>query len=291
MAIYLHRGAPRAFKGLNDQALRAGLAKAIPIGGGGFSIVVGGEILPGQQVAVKLQKDIDSGYFIEREGRRTSNLEPHPNILEHYSHGNIDGLAFIALELTNGQTVKDEIASSGRLYFRRTLNIIEKTLRGLAHVHAMGMVHRDITPSSIFINQGEVKLADFSLICEIGKLIKIEEEEEDLVVGTARYIPPSILIKKPPTIKNDLYSLGLVAYEMLTGRSIVGEILDYFEFEHNCVNLHDCHSHVSDWVQSRNNLSPLEKEFILKLTSDFNSAEEALRYILEINFFGLMNTL
>ena len=146
----------------------------------------------------------------------------HPNIVATYDTGEDDGIAYIVMELVEGATLRHAIDLHGALPPARSADIGAQVADALAAAHARGLVHRDIKPSNVLVQlDGRVKVTDFG----IAKVT--DAPHEDLtragnVMGTARYLAPEQLEGTAVDERADVYSLGLVMYEMLTGQSPFG---------------------------------------------------------------------
>ncbi len=146
----------------------------------------------------------------------------HPNIVATYDTGEDDGVAYIVMELVDGATLRQAIDLHGALPPARAADIAAQVADALAAAHARGLVHRDIKPSNVLIQlDGRAKVTDFG----IAKVA--DQPTEDLtrtgnVMGTARYLSPEQLEGQPVDERADIYSLGLVLYEMLTARPPFG---------------------------------------------------------------------
>jgi len=146
----------------------------------------------------------------------------HPNIVATYDTGEDDGIAYIVMELVEGATLRQAIDLHGPLPPARAADIGAQVADALAAAHARGLVHRDVKPSNVLVQlDGRVKVTDFG----IAKVT--DAPVEDLtragnVMGTARYLAPEQLEGGPVDERSDVYSLGLVMYELLTGRGPFG---------------------------------------------------------------------
>ena len=172
-----------------------------------------------RQVAIKVLADrhSDDPHFIERfqrEARAAARLN-HPNIVQVYDQS-LGGMSFIVQEYVEGETLKDLIRREAPLDARRAISIALQMLAALRIAHQQGVIHRDVKPQNILMQpDGKVKVADFGIASAGGDS---EMTEAGSIVGTAQYLAPEQargLAVGPPA---DLYSVGVVLYEMLCGR-------------------------------------------------------------------------
>jgi serine/threonine protein kinase len=196
------------------------------VGGGGM-----GEIYRarderlGRDVALKivadhLRDDDDELLRFEREAR-TLALLSHPNILGIYDFGEAQGVRFAVTELLVGETL-DERLRRGPLPWRTATAIAAALAHGLAAAHARGIVHRDLKPANVFLlADGGVKILDFGLARlthgDLGTGIKLPKE--GAFVGTKVYMSPEQVSGEPADARSDIFALGCVLYEMLSGRT------------------------------------------------------------------------
>lgn len=146
----------------------------------------------------------------------------HPNIVATYDTGEDDGVAYIVMELVEGATLRQAIDLHGALPPARAADIASQVADALAAAHARGLVHRDVKPSNVLVQlDGRVKVTDFG-IAKAADQSADELTRAGSVMGTARYLAPEQLEGLPVDERADVYSLGLVLYEMLTGRSPFG---------------------------------------------------------------------
>src|SRR5438105_10549630 len=170
-------------------------------------------------VALKALPDFfaDDPLYRERfqqEARSVARLK-HPNILEIFDFGYDEGVAYLVLELVEGGTLADRIGRPMDL--REAVRILEQVAGALDHAHRQGILHRDIKPSNILIHtDGTPVLADFGLAKMAGSLRRLTSS--GTVMGTPEYMSPEQAADDPTGPASDLYSLAVVAYEMLTGR-------------------------------------------------------------------------
>lgn len=179
----------------------------------------------GRRVAVKVLKQEFSSdpEFLERfraEARTVAMLN-HPGIAAVHDYGetDMDGegrTAYLVMELINGEPLNSVIKRTGRLSLRHALDMLEQTGRALQVAHTAGLVHRDVKPGNILITpNGQVKLTDFG----IAKAVDAAPvTQTGMVMGTAQYIAPEQALGEDATAASDVYSLGVVGYEAVSGR-------------------------------------------------------------------------
>ena len=146
----------------------------------------------------------------------------HPNIVATYDTGEDDGIAYIVMELVEGATLRQAIDLHGALPPARAADIAAQVADALSAAHARGLVHRDVKPSNVLVQlDGRVKVTDFG-IAKAADQAHEELTRAGNVMGTARYLAPEQLEGHAVDERADVYSLGLVLYEMLTGHSPFG---------------------------------------------------------------------
>ncbi len=150
----------------------------------------------------------------EREARASANLR-HENIVKIIDYGKEEEVYFIAMEYVEGKSLKELINTFKFIPQDIALTIVIDIARGLAHAHEKGVVHRDVKPANVLIgNNGTVKIADFGL-AQTQELISITITGS--IVGTPAYMSPEQAVGKKVDCRSDIFSLGVVIYEMLTG--------------------------------------------------------------------------
>jgi eukaryotic-like serine/threonine-protein kinase len=150
-----------------------------------------------------------------REARMAAGLS-HPNVVGVYDVGEEDGVPYIVMEYVDGETLAELMASGAPMDPDRAVDLLLQICAGLEHAHAAGLVHRDIKPQNLLVRRdGVAKIADFG----IAKTLQATQlTEAGTVLGTATYLAPEQAAGQRVTAAADIYSLGAVAYELLTGR-------------------------------------------------------------------------
>ncbi len=139
----------------------------------------------------------------------------HPNIVSVYDVSHSDGVEYIVMELIEGVTLMQYMKKKGALGWKEALHFAVQISKALEHAHEKGIVHRDIKPQNIMIlKDGTIKVADFG----IAALESAQEKKSDQTVGSVHYIAPEQARGEQPDPRGDIYSLGVVMYEMLTGK-------------------------------------------------------------------------
>jgi serine/threonine protein kinase/beta-lactam-binding protein with PASTA domain len=173
----------------------------------------------GRKVALKVMAEryAEDGEFVERfrrEAQAAARLN-HPNIIAVYDRGEADGRPYIAMEYLQGRTLKQVIQKEGQLPPERAIAIAMQVLAGLRYAHEHGVVHRDVKPHNVLVgDDGRIKVTDFG-IAHAGDP---QMTEVGSIVGTAQYLSPEQARGRTVGPQTDIYSLGVVLYEMLAGR-------------------------------------------------------------------------
>jgi serine/threonine protein kinase len=198
---------------------RYDMGRGLGSGGMGEVFLARDRVL-GRDVALKVLRRQYAGdsEFAERflrEARSAASLS-HPNIVQVYDRGETeDGASYIAMEYVPGGTLKEKISREGPLAAREAAALGAQVAEALGAAHERGMVHRDIKPQNVLLTEkGDAKVADFG-IARAGSSVTISKTGS--VMGTAGYMSPEQALGEPATPKSDLYSLGVVLYEALTG--------------------------------------------------------------------------
>lgn len=190
------------------------------IGTGGMADVYKAtDIVDNKLVAVKiLKKEFAENEEFLRRFRNESKaiaLLSHPNIVKVYDVSFSDKLQFIVMEYIDGITLKEYIENEEVLTWKDSVHFIIQILRALQHAHDRGIVHRDIKPQNIMLfTDGTIKVMDFG----IAKFAREDERTTDQAIGTVHYISPEQARGDDTDEKSDIYSVGVMLYEMLTGK-------------------------------------------------------------------------
>jgi serine/threonine-protein kinase len=197
------------------------------IAGGGFGATIyrATDITNGRAVALKVlhagligQDDLVARF--RREAAVLGHLH-NPHTVSAYDAGETaDGTLFIAMELLEGESLHDRYRAAGRLPWRRVLDIARQVCASLSEAHAHGIIHRDLKPTNIYLERGDVvKVLDFG----VAKILSDSDLHDDVLtrsgqmVGTFDYMAPEQMIGSACTPQTDLYTLGLVIYELIAG--------------------------------------------------------------------------
>ena len=191
------------------------------IGEGGMADVYKAvDVVDGKEVAVKILKKefAESEEFLRRfrnESKAIAVLS-HPNIVKIYDVGFSEKIQFIVMEYIDGITLKEYMESERVLNWKDSVHFVTQILRALQHAHERGIVHRDIKPQNIMMfTDGTIKVMDFG----IAKFAREEgRTATDQAIGTVHYISPEQARGDVTDAKSDLYSVGVMLYEMLTGQ-------------------------------------------------------------------------
>ena len=187
--------------------------------GGMANVYLAHDTILDRNVAVKvLRGDLaNDEKFVrrfQREALSASSLS-HPNIVEMYDVGEDDGQYYIVMEYVDGKTLKQVLKSRGHLSITEVVDIMLQLTDGMAHAHDAYIIHRDIKPQNIMIlANGMIKITDFGVATALNST---QLTQTNSVMGTVHYLPPEQAQGKGSTIKSDIYSMGIMMYELLTG--------------------------------------------------------------------------
>lgn len=161
------------------------------------------------------EKDEYEGRFYQ-EAKAAGRLS-HPNIVTIYDVGKSGDVAYIAMEFLEGRELRDIMNDGGLLPVDQVLDIVAQVAQGLAYAHEHGIVHRDVKPSNIMvIRDGHVKITDFGIARMASSAVRTQT---GMVLGSPKYMSPEQVMGKNIDQRSDIFSLGVMLYEMLTGQS------------------------------------------------------------------------
>ena len=190
------------------------------IGEGGMAnVYLAQDTILDRKVAVKvLRGDLSNDdKFIrrfEREALSVSNLS-HPNIVEVYDVGVEEGNHYIVMEYIDGKTLKQLLKKRESLTLTEVVDIMTQLTDGIAHAHDSYIIHRDIKPQNIMIeDDGRIKITDFGIAMALNAT---QLTQTNSVLGSVHYLPPEQASGKSATIKSDIYAMGILMYELITG--------------------------------------------------------------------------
>ena len=227
-------------------------------------------------VAVKIMREEMAS---DEEFRRRFCAESHavamlsnPNIVAVYDVSHSDAMEYIVMELVEGITLKQYMDKKGVLPWREMLHFSKQIARALGHAHERGIIHRDIKPQNIMLlRDGTIKVADFGIAALENEI----EENDGQAIGSIHYIAPEQARGESPDARSDLYSLGVVMYEMLTGqRPYTGDTLGEIAVKHMNAEAVPPHKIVEDIPAELERITL--KAMNAKITERYQSAAELL---------------
>ena len=191
------------------------------VGGGGMAnVYLAEDMILEREVAIKiLRMDFSTDdEFIKRfnrEAQSATSLD-HPNIVSIYDVGEEDNIYFIVMEYVKGLTLKQYIQQNSAIPVEKAIHIMEQIISAISHAHHHGIIHRDIKPQNILIDeQGTVKITDFGIATALSAT---SITQTNAVLGSVHYLSPEQARGGMANKKSDIYSLGIVMFELLTGR-------------------------------------------------------------------------
>ena len=199
--------------------------------GGMGAVYVARDRALGRQAAVKFvgqgsECEPDTARRFLEEARITASLQ-HPNVVTIFDYGELEGRLYYAMELLAGSDLAVLMRSKKPFAIEQVRNCLDQICAGLHAAHAVGIVHRDLKPGNIFVLEGEplrIKLMDFG----VAKILAIDEDQtcRGQIIGTPRYMSPEQASGQVDRIspRSDIYSLGIIVYEMLTGARIFEDV-------------------------------------------------------------------
>src|SRR6266581_4659499 len=186
--------------------------------GGMANVYLAEDEVLGRRVAIKILNDRHAGddQFVERFRREAKNAAglSHPNIVSIYDRGEAEGTYYIAMEYLDGRSLKELIIARGPAPIHLAVDYARQILAAIRFAHRHGIVHRDIKPHNVLVDgEGRLKVTDFG----IARAGVSQMTEAGSIIGTAQYLSPEQAKGAPVDQTSDLYSVGVVLYELLTG--------------------------------------------------------------------------
>ncbi|MFE5837925.1 PASTA domain-containing protein [Arthrobacter sp. NPDC056493] len=174
---------------------------------------------------------VNDGNFLDRlarEARAAAKLS-HPHVVGVLDQGHDGDTAYLVMEYIKGHTLRDVINSKGALSPRLALALIDPVVEGLGAAHAAGLIHRDVKPENVLIaDDGRIKIGDFGLARAV-----TTSTSTGALIGTVAYLSPELVLGKPADARSDIYSTGIMLFEMLTGRQpFDGEVPIQVAYQH-----------------------------------------------------------
>lgn len=178
-----------------------------------------------------LARDLDFVSRFQREARSAAALS-HPHVVSVFDQGEDDGLVYLVMELVPGANLREIIHDEAPLSIRRATHLIDEILQALSAAHRAGLIHRDIKPENVLTDlDGSVKVADFGLARAV--TAGTMSRTSDVMWGTAAYLSPEQVQHGRADARTDVYAVGLVLYELLTGvKAFAGDSPIHVAFQH-----------------------------------------------------------
>lgn len=185
--------------------------------GGMADIYEANDIVINKNVAIKFlkEKSLKNEYELElfKNEARYAAIFNHPHIMKIYNVGEYEGQPFVSYELLKGKTLKEVLDERGKLSFDEVIDYMLQILDGVDALHEREIIHNDLKPDNLFIvRDGTIKIVDFGIASHIYS----KEQKETL--GSVNYVAPEVLISKKRSYQSDIYSCGIILFELLTGR-------------------------------------------------------------------------
>lgn len=260
------------------------------LGEGGMAIVYRAHHLQMERIVVIkvmqgwLTSNKTSVERFEREGKLTAKLN-HPNIVAVYDVGSIDGREpYIVMEYIKGEALADRIHNGGPLDFDTTATIIIQICLGLEEAHSSGIIHRDLKPDNVLLQTKSerpdwVKIVDFGISNMIQGAKRLTKTGR--MVGTPEYIAPEQLKDKPIDIRTDLYAVGIMIFEMLTGRvPFDGESAESILMKH-LLEEPPPMATIRPELAGENPFDPIVAKLLRKAPEERYQTAEELRHVIE----------
>ena len=190
------------------------------LGSGGMADVFCAEDLQlGRKVALKLlhPRFAEDEEFVERFRREASSAAglQHQHVVSVYDRGEVDGTSYIAMEYVDGRTLKAIVQEEGPLAPARAVDLVVQVLRAVRFAHKRGVIHRDLKPHNVMVDADDrAKVTDFG----IAKAGASDMTQTGSIMGTAQYLSPEQAQGLPVSAASDLYSVGVMLFELLTAR-------------------------------------------------------------------------
>lgn len=194
--------------------------KAIIGQGGMADVYLAEDLILKREVAVKILREVlaEDPIYVQRFKREASAAATlsNKNIVEIYDVGEENGKYYIVMEYVSGQTLKELIFKRGALHMAEAIDVMKQVANGVAAAHKCGIIHRDLKPQNILVTNGGIaKIADFG-IASVQTVTNVTKA--DTIMGSLHYLAPEIARGEKATIQSDIYSLGIMFYELLVGQ-------------------------------------------------------------------------
>lgn len=202
--------------------------------GGMATVYLATDLRLERKVAIKVMHShlADDQSFAQRfiqEARSAARLA-HPNVVNVFDQGEDSGMAYMVMEYLPGITLRDLLRDFSKLTPAQTLDILDSVLAGLAAAHQAGIIHRDIKPENVMLaDDGRIKLADFGL----ARAVSAHTDAGQALLGTIAYLSPELVSRGVADARSDVYAVGIMLYEMLTGEQpYVGDDAVHIAYQH-----------------------------------------------------------